>query len=196
MTAPTPTPSAPETSPAETLPADRLRVDRMLEPVRKVLRIVGLIVLAVMIATPAFQVFMRQFLGMPMIGAEELSRFMLISVVMLAVPYTVSSGASVRMEELLQALPPRLQRLLLLLICILGSLAFAYAAVSVFTATVRNLNNETPTLGIPYFIFFSAAFVGFLLASAEYALQAYKVWRHLPLYVTFEAEQPVEEPQL
>jgi TRAP-type C4-dicarboxylate transport system permease small subunit len=112
---------------------------------------------------------------------------------MLALPYTISSGASIRMEEVLRLFPRPLQKLTEILITSVGFLAFAFAAGAVMTATLRNLNNSSPTLGIPYYIFFSAAFVGFLLASVEFALQVYKVIRNRPLYVTFDAERPDEE---
>lgn len=180
-------------APPAALPTNALLADRLLNPVRKTLRLAGLVIIAVMIATPMAQVVMRQFFGIPLIGADELSRFMLISVVMLTVPYTVSSGASVRMEELQHVFPAPVQRALRVLIALLGLAAFAFAAWSVLTATLRNLNNATPTLGIPYYIFFSATAVGFLCAALEFALLAWKALVGLPMYVTFAAEQPTEE---
>ena len=179
--------------PDTALSSDALLADRILAPVRACLRGVGLVILGVLIATPALQVFMRQVLSMPMMGAEELSRFMLISVVMLTVPYTISSGASVRMEEVLHLLPAPLQTGVRLLISVLGFAAFCFAAWSVLVATLNNLNNATPTLGIPYFIFFSATAVGFFFASIEFALVTWKTAVGLPPYVQFAAEQPADE---
>ncbi len=149
-----------------------------------------------MIATPAIQVLMRQVFHMPMIGAEELARFMLISVVMLAVPYTISSGASVRMEEILQALPAALRAAVTIAIAVLGFCAFAFAAYDVLTAMMRNLNNETPTLGIPYYIFFAATGIGFLMTALEFLVLGYKFLTRRPLYISLEAEQTDEELSL
>jgi TRAP-type C4-dicarboxylate transport system permease small subunit len=174
-------------------PVEAFRADRALEPIRRALRFLALVLLAVMILTPALQVLLRQLFATPFMGAEELSRFMLICVVMLALPYTISSGASIRMEELLRLFPRPMQRITEILITSMGFLAFAFAATAVITATLRNLNNSSPTLGIPYYVFFSAAFVGFLLAAVEFALQVYKAIRNRPLYVTFDAERPDEE---
>jgi TRAP-type C4-dicarboxylate transport system permease small subunit len=174
-------------------PVEASRVDRVLEPIRKVLRFLSLLLLGVMILTPALQVLLREVFAHPFMGAEELSRFMLICVVMLALPYTISSGASIRMEELLGLVPRPAQKMAEILIASLGLIAFAFAAGSVMTATLRNLNNSSPTLSIPYYIFFSAAFVGFLLAAVEFGLQICKAIRNRPLYVTFEAEQPDQE---
>jgi TRAP-type C4-dicarboxylate transport system permease small subunit len=174
-------------------PVEAFRADRVLEPIRRALRFMSLVLLAVMILTPALQVLLREIFVAPFMGAEELSRFMLICVVMLALPYTISSGASIRMEEMLRLFPRPMQRITEILIASLGFIAFAFAAGSVMTATLRNLNNSSPTLGIPYYIFFSAAFVGFLLAAVEFGLQVYKAMRNRPLYVTFDAEQPDDE---
>lgn len=174
-------------------PVEASRVDRVLEPIRKVLRFLSLLLLGVMILTPALQVLLREVFAHPFMGAEELSRFMLICVVMLALPYTISSGASIRMEEMQRLLPRPLQKTAEIVIAGVGLAAFAVAAGSVMTATLRNLNNSSPTLGIPYYIFFSAAFIGFLFAGVEFGLQIYKAIRNRPLYVTFEAEQPDQE---
>ncbi|MEX2519962.1 MAG: TRAP transporter small permease [Paracoccaceae bacterium] len=173
-----------------------LRIDRILHPMRVILRIAALCLLGLLILTPALQVFMRQFLNMPMIGAEEFSRFMLINVVMLAVPYTISSGASVRMEEALLLLPGRPRAWLTMLIAALGFAAFAFASWSVLTAMMKNLNTATPTLEIPYYIFFCAAGVGFLLAALEFVVIAAKAALGLPLYRSFKAEQSSEELKL
>lgn len=177
--------------------AQRLSLfDRILEPVRRLFRWLGVLLLGVLIFLPVMQVVLRQFQS-PFIGAEELARFMLICVVFVTLPYVVSSGASVRMEELLHALPGRLRRGLRIFIPLTGALAFGAAAVSVAVATMRNLDNETPTLQIPYWVFFSAAFLGLLLAAIECAAQFVKAWRNDPLYLTFAAEHsPEEAPDL
>lgn len=177
--------------------AQRLSLfDRILEPVRRLFRWLGVLLLGVLIFLPVMQVVLRQFQS-PFIGAEELARFMLICVVFVTLPYVVSSGASVRMEELLHALPGRLRRGLRIFIPLTGALAFGAAAVSVAVATMRNLDNETPTLQIPYWVFFSAAFLGLLLAAIECTAQFVKAWRNDPLYLTFAAEHsPEEAPDL
>lgn len=173
-----------------------LRIDLLLHPLRVTLRAASLCVLAMLVATPALQVFMRQVLNMPMIGAEEFTRFLLINVVMLAIPYTISSGASIRMEEFLLLLPERPRAWLIILISALCFAAFAFASWSVVVATASNMNNKTPTLGIPYYIFFASAAIGFLLASLEFVAVGAKAALGLPLYRSFEAEQPSEELKL
>jgi TRAP-type C4-dicarboxylate transport system permease small subunit len=170
--------------------------DRAIEPVRKALRRLGIVLLVVMIAMPAVQVFLRSVVGTPFVGAEEIARFMLICVVFVTLPYVVCSGASIRMEEILSALPRSFQTPLRIAAAGTGALAFGVAAASVAVATMRNLDNATPTLGIPYWIFFSAAFVGLLVAALESVVQIVKASTHRPLYVTFAEEQPPDDPDL
>lgn len=181
---------------APSLPDDLAPVDRLLEPLRTTLRKIGLLLLFVMIALPALQVFLREVAGKPFVGAEELARFMLICVVFITLPYVIASGSSVRMEEILAALPPGLQRPVRVLCALASVTAFTVAAWSVGVATIRNLENATPTLGIPYWLFFCAAFIGFLVAALESAVQLWKVLRRRPLYVSFAEELPPDEAEL
>ena len=168
--------------------ADATAPDRALAPLRRVLRWASLVMVAVMIALPAIQVVLREVLELPFIGAEELTRFMLICVVFVTFPYVVVSGTNIRLEEGLLLLPKHLQRGIHVAIAATGAVTLAVAAAAIAVATLRNLQNATPTLGIPYWVFFSAAFLGLGLASVESGLQFWKALRGLPLYVTFADE--------
>ena len=81
-------------------PEDATLADRVIRPVRRVLRAVGLLLLAVMVALPVLQVALREFTSFTFVGAGELTRFMLICVVFVTLPYVVASGVSIRMDEL------------------------------------------------------------------------------------------------
>jgi TRAP-type C4-dicarboxylate transport system permease small subunit len=162
---------------------DRSAVDRAMRPLRKALRWLGLALL------PALQVGLRAT-PYSFIGAGELTRFMLICVVFVTLPYVIASGASIRMEDLTNWLPQGIRRVITVLIPASGVLGFGIAAYAVAVAVLRNLNNATPTLGIPYWIFFSAAFVGLLVATIECAIQLVKALQGQDLYVSFAEEQP------
>jgi TRAP-type C4-dicarboxylate transport system permease small subunit len=177
-----------ESHPAE----DRSAVDRAIRPVRKALRWLGLALLVVMICLPALQVALRTT-PYSFIGAGELTRFMLICVVFVTLPYVISSGASIRMEDLIAGLPESVQRIIRVVIPATGILGFGFASYSVAIAVLRNLNNATPTLGIPYWIFFSAAFVGLFVAAVECAIQLVKALHGQDLYVSFAEEQPPDD---
>ena len=174
-------------------PEDRTGMDRAMLPVRKLFRRLGIVLLAAMIALPMLQVVLRQVTSTSFIGAGELTRFMLICVVFITLPYVVSSGANIRMEEFSSLLPVRLRRMLDILITAMAAAAFGFAAYSVALATLRNLNNATPTLAMPYWIFFSAAFLGLVFAALECVLQLAKAVRGQELYVSFAEELPPDE---
>lgn len=184
-------------APSENQPlAEQTSLDRVIEPVRRAYRGLGLILLTVMILLPTMQVVLREGLRSPFIGAEELARFMLICVVFVTLPYVVASGASIRMEEVVAALPRSIQRGLRIAMTGTAAIGFSIAAYSVAVATLRNLNNATPTLAIPYWVFFSAAFLGLLFAGLESAIQFVKALRGQPIYVAFAGEQPPDEIDL
>ena len=168
--------------------ADATGLDRALSPLRRVLRRLSLALVGVMLALPAVQVVLREVLNVPFVGAEELTRFMLICVVFGTLPYVVASGANIRLEEGLHLLPTTIQRVLHVGISATGALTFGVAAAAIGVATIRNLQNATPTLGIPYWVFFSATFVGFVAAALECALQLWKALTRRPLYVAFADE--------
>ena len=171
----------------------KYKIDRLAEPVRKAFRILSIALLALVISLPGLQIFLREVTQTPFIGAAELARFMLICTIFIALPYVVSSGANIRMEEIQQAMPAKVIRILRVLVPVMGSVIFGFVVYSTFIATISNLNNATPTLGIPYFIFFSTTFLGCLMTTFECAVQAYKALTNRPLYVKFEAELPPDE---
>ena len=168
-------------------------VDRTLEPLRWLFRWGSLAMLVAMVALPFIQVVARELFSSPIVGAEELARFMLICTVFIALPYVVSAGANIRMEEFLGFLPAGLVRIVQLLIAATAVIAFAVAAVSSLVAIRANLDNATPTLGIPYWIFLGAAFSGLSMTTVECAVQFVKALRRQPLCVTFPGEHEPEE---
>ena len=168
-------------------------IDRFVEPIRKAFRLLSVAMLTLVIVLPALQILLREVTQTPFIGAAELARFMLICTVFIAFPYVVSSGANIRMEEIQLALPAAIVRWLRPLISFLGVVGFAIIAYSTYIATISNLNNATPTLGIPYYIFFSTTFLGCLMTAFECAVQTGKAITNNPLYVKFDAERPPDE---
>jgi TRAP-type C4-dicarboxylate transport system permease small subunit len=172
-------------------------LDRAVEPLRWIFRWGSLAMLVAMVSLPFIQVVAREIFGMPIIGVEELARFMLICSVFLAVPYVVSAGASIKMEEILAMLPARVIHGLKLAAAAISTATFAAMVAASMIAIGTNLDNATPTLGIPYWIFLGAAVVSFSMTTLECAIQFFKAVQGMPLYVTFPQEQePAEELDL
>ncbi len=168
-------------------------IDRVIEPIRWVFRWGSLFMLVAMVALPFIQVVSREIFATPIVGVEELARFMLICSVFLALPYVISAGASIRMEEILSMFPVRVIHGMKAFAAITSALAFAAIAIASGLAIGTNLDNATPTLGIPYWIFLGAAFVSFSMSAVECGVQLVKVIQNKPLYVTFPQEQEPQE---
>ncbi len=169
-----------------------LAIDRFMNPARRFYRGIGVAMIALMLILPALQVLMRQVFRAPFMGSEELTRFMLICVVFVTLPYITATGANIRMEELLHALPARLRKALAVIIPASGALALAVGGLAVSVAMLSNLNNATPTLGIPYYIFFSAALFGFVFGAIESVIQVWKALAGHQPYVHFADEESNE----
>ena len=127
-------------------------------------------ILMVLVLVPFGQVFFRGALGLPFIGAEEFSRFLLICLVFVGYPLVVQADENIAMKELRSALPPALERLLTTLAHAMGAAVAAVMCVATAVTISRNLNNATPTLNIPFWIFLSATFIAFAGAAVLHVL--------------------------
>jgi len=172
-------------------------IDRAVEPLRWIFRWSSLVVLIAMVSLPFIQVVSREVFATPIVGVEELARFMLICSVFLAFPYVISSGANIRMEELVSFLPKSVLRPLRTVVLGVATVCFASLALASFIAISGNLDNSTPTLGLPYWIFFGAALSSFAMSTLECAILTFKAIKAMPLYVSFPQEiEPEEELDL
>lgn len=168
-------------------------IDRALEPLRWVFRWGSLVMLVLMVLLPFIQVVARELLGSPLIGAEELARYMLICTVFIALPYVAAGGANIRMEEILSLCPARFVRTVKVGVALVAIATFATMAVASLIAIASNLDNATPTLGMPYWMFLGAAFVSFTMTTVECVVQLVKVLQDRPLYISFPQEMEPEE---
>jgi TRAP-type C4-dicarboxylate transport system permease small subunit len=168
-------------------------IDRAIEPLRWIFRWGSLVMLVLMVLLPFLQVVAREVFASPLIGAEELARYMLICTVFIALPYVAAAGANVRMEEILSLCPARFIRGVKLVTAVVAIATFSTTAVASLVAIASNLDNATPTLGMPYWMFLGAAFVSFTMTTVECIIQLVKVLQDRPLYVTFPQEQEPEE---
>jgi len=168
-------------------------IDRAVEPLRWVFRWMSLAMLVAMVSLPFVQVIAREIFSSPIVGMEELTRFMLICSVLLALPYVISSGANIRMEEIITTLPKGVLKNARIVICLITAATFGAMAVASAVAIGTNLDNSTPTLGIPYWIFLGAALLSFSMSALECAIQTIKAIQDRPLYITFPQEKEPEE---
>jgi len=127
----------------------------------RVLTIMVVIIMAGLVLVPTAQVIMRGVFVLPFIGAEEFTRFLLICLIFCAYPLVVLNGENIVMGEFKNALPARLKSVVNWTISLSAFAATAFIAWVTATNISKNLNNATPTLGIPFWIFLGATLLGF-----------------------------------
>ena len=142
----------------------------LLAGVRKVVRGVSFVLLALLILTPLAQVVMRGVFNVPMSGAEELARYFLICLAFIGAAYVTEQGGQIRMEEFQGLLPPRPRWFLQLTIELAGVAMFAALFVAAVVTIGNNLTNQTATLEMPFWVFMGPLAVGSLLLVLETAL--------------------------
>ena len=119
------------------------------------------VIMAGLIIVPMAQVVMRGVFTLPFIGAEELTRFLLICLVFCAYPLVVEHGENIVMGEFKAALPRTLRGIVNVTISVSAVAVTGFFAYVTAANITRNLDNATPTLGIPFVIFLGATLFGF-----------------------------------
>jgi TRAP-type C4-dicarboxylate transport system permease small subunit len=139
--------------------------------VRAAVRWISLALLALLIVTPLAQILVRGVFNAPMASAEELARYFLICLTFLASSYVTVEGGQIRMEEFQGLLPARLRWYLQMTIELAGMAMFAVIFAATSITIGDNLENQTPTLEMPFWLFMSPLLVGSLLLMLETLMQ-------------------------
>jgi TRAP-type C4-dicarboxylate transport system permease small subunit len=135
------------------------------------------VLLAALIVTPLAQITMRGVFNVPLAGAEELAKYFLICLTLLAASYVTQQGGQIRMEEFQFLLPPKPRWILQLGIEVSGVAVFGVLFVASVVTVTRNLNSVTPVLEIPFWLFFAPLMVGSLLLVVETLAMLVHTWR-------------------
>jgi TRAP-type C4-dicarboxylate transport system permease small subunit len=148
-----------------------------LDLVRTAVRRASLVLLAALIVTPLAQITMRGVFNVPLAGAEELAKYFLICLTLLAASYVTREGGQIRMEEFQFLLPPKPRWILQLLIEASGIAVFGVLFVASVVTVTRNMNSVTPVLEIPFWLFFAPLVAGSLLLVVETLAMLLHTWR-------------------
>ena len=142
----------------------------LLNGIRAVVRWTSLALLALLVVTPLAQVAMRGIFNVPMSGAEELARYFLICLSFVAASYVTVEGGQIRMEEFQGLLPPKPRWYLQLAIELAGIAMFGVMFVAGVVTIGNNLQNQTATLEMPFWLFMGPLAIGSLLLAIETAM--------------------------
>ena len=143
----------------------------LLEAIRACVRWASLALLALLIVTPLAQILVRGVFNSPMASAEELARYFLICLTFLASSYVTLEGGQIRMEEFQAALPARFRWYLQMTIELAGVAMFGVIFAAAAITIGDNLDNQTPTLEMPFWLFMAPLLIGSLLLMIETAMQ-------------------------
>lgn len=144
---------------------------------RRMTVVVCLLLLAALIFTPSLQIVMRGIFNVPMSGAEELARYFLIALTLLGAAFVTHEGGQIRMEEIQAMLPDRARYGLQVLVEAAAVGLFGLMVVASMVSIRNNLDNQTATLEMPYWLFMLPLTVGMLLLTLEHALLLVKTLR-------------------
>jgi TRAP-type C4-dicarboxylate transport system permease small subunit len=141
------------------------------------LRALACLLLFLLVVTPFAQIIMRGVFNVPMAGAEEWARYMLICLCFLAGPLVTIDGGQIRMEEIQALLPEHPRWILQLVIEASGVAVFGFFAYAAFVTIANNMNNQTATLEMPFWIFMAPLAAGATLLCLATALFFHHTWR-------------------
>ncbi len=149
----------------------------MLTSLRSILRVVCLVLLAGLVLTPFAQIILRGVFNVPMSGAEEMTRYLLICLTFLGSAVVVAEGGQIRMTEVQTLIPPRPRFALQLVVDVAGVAIYAILFLAGAITIANNLSNQTATLEMPFWLFMGPLALGSLLMLVETLLALVRLWR-------------------
>ena len=133
--------------------------------IRKVLfsfdMILAAAALMVLLGTVILQIILRQVFLKPLMGAEEMTRYMVIWVILTPLAYTEKANGHIIMEEIQTLLPGLIRKGIRFLCAVCTTVVYILITFSVISVCRNNLNNMTATLKIPFWLFFLPCIIGF-----------------------------------
>jgi TRAP-type C4-dicarboxylate transport system permease small subunit len=152
----------------------------VLNKIRFILQIVTSLILLLMVLTPVTQIILR-LLSAPFIGAEEMTRYLLIALVFLGSPLAVWMGGHIAMDQFQRFFPKQINIWLRFVITTSCFLVFGYLTVSGTSLITKMYANTSPALVVPFWVIMTPVVVGFLLLTIEYAVEMVNVFKNSAL---------------
>jgi TRAP-type C4-dicarboxylate transport system permease small subunit len=119
------------------------------------------IALAILLFTIIIQITLRFVFKSPLMGAEELTRYTLIWIVIAPLAFTERHDGHIIMLEFQNLLPGTLKKIIHFL-CHLGTTAmYVFLTIATIRLVLGNMKNTTAELKIPFPLFFLPTILGF-----------------------------------
>lgn len=102
--------------------------------------------------------------------AEEVSQFLVMLMTFVGVSYGVRKARHIRMGAFLDAMPPRMEKVFLIIICLISAIVMGMMAWFSYRYLLNamNMGHMTPALRVPKWTFYIILPVGFGLACIQY----------------------------
>ncbi|WP_440996964.1 TRAP transporter small permease [Arhodomonas sp. SL1] len=140
----------------------------------------------------------RLFFGQGIPGSSELTALLIIVITFIGISYAARNARHISMSALYDQLTGTARKALLVVICLgTGALMFYFAWKSYeYTASIYDRGRTSSALGIPLWMVYLTAPLGFTLAGVQYWLTAIRNLISRDLYRSFtEKEQYAEVPE-
>ena len=147
-----------------------------LNKIRFILQILTSFILLLLVVTPVTQIILR-LLSAPFIGAEEMSRYLLIALIFLGSPLAVWMGGHIAMDQFQGFFPKQLTLWLRFVITTSCVFVFGYLTVSGISLIRKMHANTSPALVVPFWIIMTPVAVGCLLLTIEYAVEMVGIFK-------------------
>ena len=133
-------------------------------------RYLGVVFLLSLIFLVLLDTLLRAIHLAPFVGTIELVRCFLICSVFITLRYVASEDGHIRMDEVMSYFPSSVQTVVKVVWHLAAVAAFGLITASAISSTIHNARDTTPTLEIPFILFFLPTTIGFFLATIQYAV--------------------------
>lgn len=143
-------------------------IDAYLKTVTAVVNKIGLLgafaMIGLMMLT-VVDVFLRKFFNAPILGSFEITEFLLVVLVFLAIPWAALKKSNVRVDLIVGGLPQRVQAAFSSVTCFLSLVITAFFGWYTIPQGIYmlRLNRVSEMLDIPFFPFYFVVAFGFLI---------------------------------
>lgn len=123
-------------------------------------------ILYIMVAVMGYQVVMRYLFNNSVVWSEELTRYLFVWSAFVSIGFCIKKRSSIKIDQIVQLMPPVIQKVILLMTKVISLLFFAYLlrySFNVVQATIKS-GQLSPALQMPMYFVHLAAVVGFGLA--------------------------------
>ena len=148
----------------------------VLNKIRLILQIVTSLILLLLVVTPVTQIILR-LLSAPFIGAEEMTRYLLIALIFLGSPLAVWMGGHIAMDQFQGFFPKQFTLWLRFVITTSCVFVFGYLTVSGTSLIRKMYANTSPALVVPFWVVMTPVVVGCLLLTIEYVVEMVNIVR-------------------